>query len=885
MRFIAFHKKTYLLILLLIVFQSKSFGQDFKWVYSIIGAHIPGNYSVSNINNVLVDNQDNIYVLGMCVGQHDFSEGANTIVIDSESSYMDFIAKVDKNKNVLWVKFFPPNQNAGVRIANINLDHNQNLLLVGSAYHQDASFIDLDPDPGEQQTIVNPSALAYGIVVRLGPNGNYIDSVHSENFGFSNLTFDSNQNVIVVGTRTTNTVEEGYYTTAAIFKYDDQLNTIWIKELDGFSTSITDLVTDNQDNIILKGAYDDYLNFAGENLQKDFSLFICKLDPSSNEEWILELEYNNTTSVEGSVFSYLYMSKDNTIYMASRYGSENASYTFKNTTITGLPYEGNDDAILFNFDTNGNYISHISFSGILIQNITSFAISEFDEIILGLRTGGHLSLKNSVNEEIVSFTSEGEDILMKINTSHELLYYKEIDHTIKNLQFDSENNIISGSNFYRKTDFDPHPIIEYMLESNIARSGFVLKLSYCDSFPPTGDPNLIYCDGVSHTVADLITNEYNVSWYESLTSTIPLVRTTTLINGKTYYAAKNKIPNCPEIKERFAVTVTINPTPLAPILNAVQPCFSNTLKLEDLIIEGGNVAFFNNLTTTVKLNKATLISPDVVYFMSQTVQGCESERVPFSIPAQNLATLNDHTINLCDTNKNNSEEINLSNYISSLLNGNANDFTISYHNSQADALNNENPILDYQNYEANNQIIYIRFVYKDYSCFETATLTITLSSPPEITEIIVRDLTSNNSITVLPNNPNHLYSIDGINYQSSNEFQNIWAGEYTVYVKDTLEVCVEANDKVYVLTYPKFFTPNGDGYNDFWKIKYAVFQFSVDVEIYDRFGKLLASFNKNSPGWDGKLNGQELPSTDYWFKVTRISDKKTIHKGHFSLKR
>jgi gliding motility-associated-like protein len=32
-----------------------------------------------------------------------------------------------------------------------------------------------------------------------------------------------------------------------------------------------------------------------------------------------------------------------------------------------------------------------------------------------------------------------------------------------------------------------------------------------------------------------------------------------------------------------------------------------------------------------------------------------------------------------------------------------------------------------------------------------------------------------------------------------------------------------------------------------------------------------------------ELNGHELPSTDYWFIVTRADGK--VYKGHFTLKR
>ena len=82
--------------------------------------------------------------------------------------------------------------------------------------------------------------------------------------------------------------------------------------------------------------------------------------------------------------------------------------------------------------------------------------------------------------------------------------------------------------------------------------------------------------------------------------------------------------------------------------------------------------------------------------------------------------------------------------------------------------------------------------------------------------------------------------------------------------------------------YPKFFTPNGDGYNDTWAIKYSHIEPNLKVDIFDRYGKLLKRLtNKNS--WDGKYNGYELPSTDYWFVVTRENGKE--YRGHFNMKR
>lgn len=40
-------------------------------------------------------------------------------------------------------------------------------------------------------------------------------------------------------------------------------------------------------------------------------------------------------------------------------------------------------------------------------------------------------------------------------------------------------------------------------------------------------------------------------------------------------------------------------------------------------------------------------------------------------------------------------------------------------------------------------------------------------------------------------------------------------------------------------SYPKFFTPNNDGVNDYWKIKWTTASDFSEVSIFDRYGKLL----------------------------------------------
>ncbi|WP_166924320.1 T9SS type B sorting domain-containing protein [Flavobacterium poyangense] len=91
------------------------------------------------------------------------------------------------------------------------------------------------------------------------------------------------------------------------------------------------------------------------------------------------------------------------------------------------------------------------------------------------------------------------------------------------------------------------------------------------------------------------------------------------------------------------------------------------------------------------------------------------------------------------------------------------------------------------------------------------------------------------------------------------------------------------------LDYPKFFTPNGDGYNDTWHIKNFDQYKKPEIRIFDRFGKFIIQLSEHSNGWDGTYNNNLLFATDYWFVMTYDDKdnplKRKTMRGHFSLKR
>jgi len=128
-------------------------------------------------------------------------------------------------------------------------------------------------------------------------------------------------------------------------------------------------------------------------------------------------------------------------------------------------------------------------------------------------------------------------------------------------------------------------------------------------------------------------------------------------------------------------------------------------------------------------------------------------------------------------------------------------------------------------------------------------------------------------------------------FQDEPLFENLEGGFYNVIVNDKNGCSPDTTLLVSVLQFPPFFTPNSDGENDYWVIKGANITFypNSSINIFNRYGKLVAQLEVDDQGWDGTYNGRTLSSDDYWFSVTLIPadiTKPPINKqGNFSLLR
>ena len=66
---------------------------------------------------------------------------------------------------------------------------------------------------------------------------------------------------------------------------------------------------------------------------------------------------------------------------------------------------------------------------------------------------------------------------------------------------------------------------------------------------------------------------------------------------------------------------------------------------------------------------------------------------------------------------------------------------------------------------------------------------------------------------------------------------------------------------------PGAFTPNGDIKNEIWFPKFS-FVKTLNVVVYNRWGQLVFSGDKNSDGWNGSYEGKPAPEGIYCYKIT-----------------
>ncbi|MFC0605696.1 T9SS type B sorting domain-containing protein [Winogradskyella pulchriflava] len=124
-------------------------------------------------------------------------------------------------------------------------------------------------------------------------------------------------------------------------------------------------------------------------------------------------------------------------------------------------------------------------------------------------------------------------------------------------------------------------------------------------------------------------------------------------------------------------------------------------------------------------------------------------------------------------------------------------------------------------------------------------------------------------------------------YGTTNIYTITETGLYVVTVIDSAGCMAEAQIELEFVgpCIPNWFTPNGDGEYDTWAPGCVENYPNLTFDIFDRYGRKVATYRVGEV-WDGRYNGHELPTGDYWF-VVKTNDPNVNKEfvGHFTLYR
>ncbi|WP_423998428.1 T9SS type B sorting domain-containing protein [Maribacter sp. IgM3_T14_3] len=324
------------------------------------------------------------------------------------------------------------------------------------------------------------------------------------------------------------------------------------------------------------------------------------------------------------------------------------------------------------------------------------------------------------------------------------------------------------------------------------------------------------------------------------------------------------------ITEPNALEVTSSSTP--------EICVGEEDGTIDLTIIGGTAPYSTRLESETdfvqdRLNFTNLAAGDYIIFI-EDAQGCEETIIVTIDPGVDLGATVEPVYGCNGTIP--------SNYVNIILNDPSIENDVLFGLDTVDPLEMQlTPIFR----DLTPGTHYISISHAN-GCLTTYDVEILAFDPLEITveESNINQITA----TVVGGRENYTFYFEDENRGSENVFYITETGTYAITVVD--ENGCEATASLFIefidIEIPNFFTPNGDGQNDFWMPDNIEVYPEIFISIYDRYGRSVYTFKDNEDGWDGFYQENELPTGDYWYviKLNGAADTREF-VGNFTLYR
>ncbi|WFB68789.1 T9SS type B sorting domain-containing protein [Chryseobacterium sp. WX] len=648
------------------------FSQNLLWHFQTKSSIIESQHYIAFSDT---DSQGNIYVGGR-YGRFAFPS-INSITFDNitKTSSADedsraVIAKLDKNKNVIWVKEIRSKYSSSLN--SLVVDKQDNLVFTG---YTDGHDLKLNPN---SETIFDTGINSgSSFMVKLDTNGNFVfGNIYNYVYNMA-CTIDLDNNIISTGNYTN-------YPPQFLTDLDPNPNAVfylpppsglfvmkntsagafsWARPLHAHNTpSIHAVKTDHNKNIIILGNFEAYLKIDNNSFPSTSvnynQGFLAKFNTNGNFTWYQPLTY--LSAYLGTANSKIEIDNANNIYTASNYYNAQ-NITFPNTTINA-PADGR--TMIYKITPNGHLVWNSLIKGDVSYDFRSIKLNADNTINFFVRYADNMIKVingNNNTEEIVKridlglnysyLSNDAQTYYLKFRNDGKLIFNKsDFSSYTFDQSIDYEGNMILAGNYDGYQDFNPDQDIKEIKYTNNDISSFIQKFGKCYNGTPDGDKIQTFCSSINPTVHDLYPNTSYTTWYDSLISTTPLSSTTPLQNNIIYYASVQD-ESCPFNNKRLAVKVIIKNAPLKLTVTDFYFCSNvNQMSLYQLNINNNqNIRFYDAAGNLI--SSSSYIIEGAQYYVTEQNTECESEKAPFKVFSIQGATPTGNTPQtFCTTN-------------------------------------------------------------------------------------------------------------------------------------------------------------------------------------------------------------------------------------------
>lgn len=394
------------------------------------------------------------------------------------------------------------------------------------------------------------------------------------------------------------------------------------------------------------------------------------------------------------------------------------------------------------------------------------------------------------------------------------------------------------------------------------------------------------------TINDLNISGANVVWYDSATSTTPLLLTDAIIDGEDYWASDADVSSGCESATRTVVNVTVVNLPAPTTSNSSQSfCLVLDATIGDIQASGTNIIWYDTDISTVPLNTSDLLIDGEDYWATQSDDTINCESLNRLMVTISIIDVVPPVISITSQSFCASDQPMASNIDVTGAN-------IVWYADEMDTtpLNASDLLVDGEDYWAAENDTGTGC---ESSVRVVVTITLTDPGTPTITSLgsefckiekpTVSDLNdkvssaNGGSITWYDSFPNGNEVFlsesleEGVTYYAVETDGTNCSSTAPLAVTVTLEACDAYDIEVY-----DGFSPNGDGRNETFTITNLKDLYpNYNVEFFNRWGATVYTANANKPDWDGRLNGNgELVPAGVYYVIINFNDpdKKPIQK-------